>query len=128
MRVALVAACLLVASCMAATSVSERDAAQRAHARGSCGSLGPGTGLVGGKGWIVSMMPGRHSLRVRGGGEAYLTVARLKELDFDAGRPYYVAMEGTAAGSRLEWKVPGRDWAPVADVFLYPPQGVSYAR
>jgi len=128
MRFGLVVTCLLAASCMAATSLPERDAAQRAHARGSCGSLGPGTGLVDGKGWIVSMMPGRHALRVRGGGEAYLTVARMKEADFDAGRPYYIAMEGTSAGSVLEWKVPGREWSPVAPVFLYPPQGVSYAR
>ena len=74
------------------------------------------------------MMPGRHALRVRGGGEAYLTVARLKEFDFDAGRPYYIAMEGSSAASTLEWKVPGRGWAPVAQVFLYPPQGVTYAR
>ena len=127
MRFGLVATCLLAASCMAATSLPERDAAQRAHARGSCGSLGPGTGLAGGRGWIVSMMPGRHALRMRGEGEAFLTVARLKEFDFDAGRPYYIALEGTTAGSTLEWKVPGRDWAPVSSAFLYPPQGVIYA-
>ena len=128
MRFALAATCLVAASCMAATSVPEREAAQRAHASGSCGSLGPGTGLVGGKGWIVSMMPGRHALRVRGGGDPYLTVARLKEFDFDAGRPYYIVLEGTNEASTLEWKVPGKDWAPVARTFLYPPQGVTYPK
>ena len=74
------------------------------------------------------MLPGAHALRVRGGGEVYLTAARLSQMDFDAGRPYYLALEGTTPASVLEWKVPGKDWAPVAKTFLYPPQGVTYAK
>ena len=99
------------------------QAAQQAHAKGSCGSLGPGTGLVGGKGWIVSMLPGKHELRVRGGGEVLLTVAKLKTMDFDPGRPYYITVEGAPPGAALEWKTPFTGWAPVATTFLYPPSG-----
>lgn len=102
--------------------------AQKAHAAGSCGSLGPGTGLLDGKGWIVSMLPGKHEFRMRGGGHVFLTVARMKSMDFDAGRPYYIAIEGAAPGSTLEWKIPGSDWGPVSKYFLYPPQGVTYPR
>ena len=105
------------------TTALAPQAAQQAHAKGSCGSLGPGTGLVGGKGWIVSMLPGKHELRVRGGGEAFLTVARLKTMDFDPGRPYYITVEGAPAGATLEWKTPFTGWAPVATTFLYPPSG-----
>jgi hypothetical protein len=96
--------------------------AQRAHAQGSCGKLGPGTGLKDGKGWVVSMMPGKHEFRVRGGGQVYLTVARKAVLDFDVGRPYYIVVEGAAPGAVLEWKIPGSDWGPVSKYFLYPPQ------
>jgi len=104
------------------------DNAQKAHARGTCGSLGPGTGLLADKGWIVSMLPGPHALRVRGGGSAHLTAARMTHMDFDAGRPYYIVLEGTNPASVLEWKVPGKDWEPVAKTFLYPPQGVTYVK
>ena len=47
-------------------------------------------------------------------------------MDFDAGRPYYVVIEGAQAKSTLEWKVPGQGWSPVPAAFLYPPQGVTY--
>jgi len=100
--------------------------AQRAHAQGSCGSLGPGSGLLDGKGWVVSMLPGRHQFRVRGGGSVYLTVARLASMDFDAGRPYYIVVEGAKPNAVLEWKIPGSDWGPVSKYFLYPPQGTPY--
>lgn len=120
-----------LAGIFAGTTVAQPPAtpdAQRQHARGTCGSLGPGTGLSAeGKGWIVSMLPGRHEVRVRGGGTAWLTVARQTALEFDAGRPYYLVVEGAAAGAVLEWKVPGHDWAPVPKTFLYPPQGVTPA-
>lgn len=106
----------------AAVPVSSDVDAQRAHAQGACGRLGPGTGLGGDKGWVVSMLPGHHEFRVRGGGSAYVTVARQTALDFDAGRPYYLVIEGAKAGSVLEWKIPGSDWAPVSKYFLYPPQ------
>lgn len=115
-------------SSLGAAPAADPVQAQRAHANGVCGSLGPGTGLLQGKGWIVSMLPGKHELRVRGGGAAYLTAARMNVMDFDAGRPYYVVVEGMTAESKLEWKVPGKDWAPVETTFLYPPQGVPYAR
>ncbi len=59
---------------------------------------------------------------MRGGGTAYVTVARQTALDFDAGRPYYLVIEGAKAGSVLEWKIPGSDWAPVSKYFLYPLQ------
>ena len=95
--------------------------AQEAHRQGSCGSLGPGTGLVGGKGWVVSMLPGKHEFRVRGGGAAYLTTARQSVVDFDVGRPYYIVIEGAAPAAVLEWKMLGRDWQPVPTTFLYPP-------
>lgn len=101
---------------------SDADA-QRAHAQGACGRLGPGTGLVGDKGWVVSMLPGRHEFRMRGGGAVYVTVARQSALDLDAGRPYYLVIEGAKPASVLEWKVPGSDWAPVSKYFLYPLQG-----
>ncbi len=96
--------------------------AQRAHAQGSCGRLGPGSGLKEGKGWIVSMMPGRHEFRVRGGGRVLLTVARSSTLDFDAGRPYYIVIEDAPPNAVLEWKIPGSEWGPVSKYFLYPPQ------
>ena len=95
--------------------------AQEAHRQGSCGSLGPGSGLVGGKGWVVSMLPGKHEFRVRGGGAVYLTTARQSVVDFDVGRPYYIVIEGAASGAVLEWKMLGRDWQPVPVTFLYPP-------
>ena len=97
-------------------------AAQRAHAQGTCGSLGPGSGLSGDKGWVVSMVPGRHAFRVRGGGAALVTVARQSVVDVDAGRPYYIVVEGAPPGAVLEWKVPGSDWSPIETTFLYPLQ------
>ena len=96
--------------------------AQQAHAQGACGRLGPGSGLKDGKGWVVSMLPGRHQFRVKGGGKVYLTVARLSTLDFDVGRPYYLVIEDAPPGAVLEWKIPGSDWGPVSKYFLYPPQ------
>lgn len=59
---------------------------------------------------------------MHGGGTALVTVARKSIVDFDAGRPYYIAIEGAAPGSVLEWKVPGSDWGPVSKLFLYPLQ------
>ena len=128
MKLAFLSSCLIAVTCGAAAPSTVSDEAQRVHARGSCGSLGPGTGLVEGKGWIVSMMPGKHVVRVRGGGDVFLTAARTKELEFDSGRPYYVVVDRATPASVLEWKVPGKAWAPVERAFLYPPQGVTYAR
>jgi len=95
--------------------------AQDAHQQGSCGSLGPGTGLEGGKGWVVSMLPGKHEFRVRGGGSVFLTTARQTVVDFDVGRPYYIVIEGAPPGAVLEWKMLGREWQPIPRTFLYPP-------
>lgn len=95
--------------------------AQQAHAQGSCGSMGPGTGLSGNKGWIVSMMPGKHEFRVKGGsGQVYVTAARQTTLDFDVGRPYYLVVEGAGPAPVIEWKIPGSDWGVVSNYFLYP--------
>ena len=103
-----------------APAPTDQDA-QRAHAQGSCGSMGPGTGLSGNKGWIVSMLPGKHELRVRGGsGRVFLTAAKQSILDFDAGRPYYVVVEGAGPAPVLEWKLPGSDWGVVSKYFMYP--------
>lgn len=111
---------------LALTAAPTDQDAQRAHAKGSCGSLGPGTGLKDGVGWVVSMLPGRHEFRMRGGGDVYVTVAKKSVLDFDAGRPYYIVIEGAKPGAVLEWKIPGADWGPVSKYFLYPPQGTPY--
>ena len=114
---------VVVASAAAARSPLPSDVqAQQAHAQGTCGQLAPGTGLKDGKGWVASMMPGRHEFRVRGGGEVYLTAARVKStLDFDVGRLYTISVEHAPAGAVLEWRNVGTDWAPVAKTFLYPP-------
>ncbi len=125
-RAARVAPALVVVVAAAAASarppVPSDVEAQQAHAQGTCGQLGPGTGLKDGKGWVVSMMPGKHEFRVRGGGEVYLTAARVKStLDFDIGRLYPISIEGAPAGAVLEWRILGSDWAPVARTFLYPP-------
>ena len=117
---------VFAANALALGPVPSDEEAQRAHARGSCGSLGPGSGLKDGKGWVVSMLPGRHEFRVRGGGSVYLTVARLGAMDFDAGRPYYIVIEGAKPDAVLEWKIPGSDWGAVSKYFLYPPQGTPY--
>ena len=96
--------------------------AQQAHAKGACGQLGPGTGLRDGRGWVVSMMPGKHEFRVRGGGDVYLTTSRVKStLDFDIGRLYYISVEGAPKDAVLEWRILGSDWGPVSKYFLYPP-------
>jgi hypothetical protein len=119
----LVPALLLCAvNAFALAPVPTDQDAQRAHAQGSCGRLGPGSGLKDGKGWIVSMLPGKHEFRVRGGGKVYLTVARQSVMDFDVGRPYYIVIEDAPPNAQLEWKIPGSDWGPVSKYFLYPPQ------
>ncbi len=84
--------------------------AQAAHAAGQCGSMGPGTGLKGGTGWVVSMFPGKHQFRSFGG-----TVTP-SEIDMDIGRPYKITMTGIW----LEWKVPGSTWGATSKYFLYP--------
>ena len=111
---------------LALVAVPTDQEAQRAHAKGSCGSLGPGSGLKDGVGWVVSMLPGRHEFRMRGGGAVHVTVAKKSVLDFDAGRPYYIVIDGAKPGAVLEWKIPGSDWGPVSKYFLYPPQGTPY--
>ncbi|MDQ6685057.1 MAG: hypothetical protein M3Z16_08015 [Pseudomonadota bacterium] len=109
------------ASVWAAAPAKTDWQAQNEHQQGRCGTLGPGTGLVEGKGWVVSMLPGRHQFRMRGGGAVYLTAARQSGVDFDIGRLYYIVIEGAPAGAVLEWKMLGRDWQPVGRTFLYPP-------
>lgn len=123
-RFVLAALAFTASGAMAATATTApSDAeAQRAHAEGACGRLGPGTGLSGDKGWVVSMVPGLHEFRMRGGGSAYVTVARLSAVEFDAGRPYYLVIEGAKPGAVLEWKTPANDWSPVSRYFLYPLQ------
>jgi hypothetical protein len=113
---------VLASSAMARAPIPADVEAQQAHAKGACGQLGPGTGLRDGKGWVVSMMPGKHEFRVRGGGEVYLTAAKVRStMDFDIGRLYYISVEGAATDAVLEWRILGSDWAPVSKYFLYPP-------
>jgi hypothetical protein len=114
---------IVVASTALARAPVPTDAeAQQAHAKGACGQLGPGTGLRDGRGWVVSMMPGKHEFRVRGGGDVYLTTSRVKStLDFDIGRLYYISVEGASKDAVLEWRILGSDWGPVSKYFLYPP-------
>src|SRR5438270_2083967 len=120
---ALSAALIVAASATCARSPVPTDVeAQQAHAKGACGQLGPGSGLREGKGWVVSMMPGKHEFRVRGGGQVYLTTAKVKStLDFDVGRLYYISVEGAAPDAVLEWRIMGSEWGPVSKYFLYPP-------
>ena len=121
-RVAPVLAIVVATSASARSPASGDVAAQQAHAQGTCGVLAPGTGLKDGKGWVASMMPGKHEFRVRGGGEVYLTAARVKStLDFDIGRLYPISVEHAPAGAVLEWRNVATDWTPVAKTFLYPP-------
>jgi len=117
------AALAVVSSSVPARPPVPSDAeAQQAHAKGACGQLGPGSGLRDGKGWVVSMMPGKHEFRVRGGGQVYLTTARIKStLDFDIGRLYYISVENAPADAVLEWRILGSEWGPVSKFFLYPP-------
>ena len=122
MRATLLTSCLMAVAVQATPNAQIGQGAQRAHTAGTCGTLGPGTGLRDGKGWIVSMLPGRHDFRMSGRGIAYLTAARLASIDFDAGRPYYIVLEDSAPGSELEWKTPGGQWSRVDKTFLYPPQ------
>jgi hypothetical protein len=115
-------ALVVVSSAAVARPPVPSDAeAQQAHGKGACGQLGPGSGLRDGKGWVVSMMPGKHEFRVRGGGQVYLTTARVKSaLEFDIGRLYYISVEGAPADAVLEWRILGSDWGPVSKYFLYP--------
>jgi hypothetical protein len=126
LRAVLVFLSALSAPALALVPVPTDQEAQRAHAQGSCGSLGPGSGLKDGVGWVVSMLPGRHEFRMRGGGSVFVTVAKKSVLDFDAGRPYYIVIDGARPGAVLEWKIPGSDWGPVSKYFLYPPSGTPY--
>src|SRR4051794_15523012 len=98
---------IAVASAAMARSPVPTDAeAQQDHAKGACGQLGPGSGLRGGRGWVVSMMPGKHEFRVRGGGDVYLPPAKVKSaLDFDVGRLYYISVEGAKPDAMLEWRI-----------------------
>ena len=122
LRAASALAVVVVTMATAGSPLPSDVAAQQAHAQGTCGQLAPGTGLKDGKGWVASMLPGKHEFRVRGGGEVYLTAARVKStLDFDVGRLYTISVEHAPAGAVLEWRNVGTDWAPVAQTFLYPP-------
>ena len=51
---------------------------------------------------------------VKGGGEVYLTTARVKStMDFDVGRLYYISIEGARPDAVLEWRILGSEWGPV---------------
>lgn len=118
---------LFTANGFAAQPVPTDAQAQQAHAKGACGSLGPGTGLsVDGRGWIVSMIPGRHQFRMTDGGTVGVTVTGATQLDLDAGRPYYIVVKGDP--SKLEWKVPGSNWGPVSKLFEYPVAANPYKK
>lgn len=133
MRFALVLA-LLCGVARAAPAPTDAEA-QQAHARGQCGSLGPGTGLgADGRGWVISMIPGPHEFRVLGG-DVGVTVLHQSKVDLDAGRPTYIEASGPGVAEtcgpaakngsvcQIQWRVPGAwDWGPVSRYFLYPRQ------
>jgi hypothetical protein len=95
---------------------------QHEHASGVCGSMAPGTGLTWMdkhevRGWVASMMLGKHELRVRGTGAVEPQV-----VDFEPTSNRYVSLKltGVEKDSVLEWKIPGaRNWEKVPTAFLY---------
>lgn len=93
-------------------------------AAGMCGSLPVGTGLVNGRGWIHQPIPGPVQLRLSGPG-MISTIGQKPQraitIDMFAGRMSYIQTHDTAAGSRLEWKVPGYVWGAVPVGFQLPP-------
>lgn len=97
-----------------------------AVAAGMCGALPVGTGLVAGRGWIHQPIPGPVQLRISGAG-LVSTIGQKPQrsitLDMYAGRMSYIQTQDIAAGSRLEWKVPGHAWGLVPVGFQLPPSG-----
>ena len=68
------------------------------------------------------MLPGKHEFRVRGGGEVYLSAARIPSvMEFEPGRLYFISIEGGRPDAALEWRILGSDWDRVSKYFLYPP-------
>ena len=115
---------LVATSACALAPVPSDEQAQEAHRLGQCGTPGPGTGLTvtptGSRGWVVSMLPGPHEFRIVGVGAVGVTLVKKTRLDIDAGRPYFIVIDGSSMQGRLEWKVPGSDWGPVSRYFLSP--------
>lgn len=106
-------------------ALTEVDAFQSVT-KGMCGTLGLGTGLVNGRGWVHQPIPGNVLLKLSGGGTItrHSTMPAVPELTLDmyAGKPYYIEVNAPA-GSRLMWKVPGYAWGPVPIGFQLPPSG-----
>jgi hypothetical protein len=83
------------------------------HLAGRCQMVEPGTGITrpDGKGWITSLLPGKHVIK---------TGRMSMVIDFEPGRAYKI----TAPGGQVEWCPefipPGRDaCGPVPPAFLY---------
>jgi len=128
-------AALLIAACVASTaqaqSQAERLAAAEAQiAAAVCGAWRPGAGLtVAGnvrRGWIHSVIPGRHELHIKGG--SVLIHNRLATgFDQRAGTSpgliterYSPIAVAAPAGAVLEWTRPDGVREPVPSIYLYP--------
>ena len=102
---------------------TEADAFQSVAA-GMCGTLGLGTGLVAGRGWLHQPIPGPVELRLIGSGtitrNPIIPPEKSVVIDMEAGRPYMVIINAPAS-SRLIWKVPGHEWGLVPVGFQLPP-------
>lgn len=88
-------------------------------------NLPVGTGLVSGKGWVHSPIPGPHEFRVRGG-VVGVTILNQSTYSLDAGRLYYMKVTAPT-DSVVEWKTPGHEWGPMPKGFQLPPTGVTPA-
>jgi len=128
-------AALLITACLASTahaqSQSERlAAAERAIAAAVCGAWKPGAGLTTAgnvrRGWIHSVIPGRHELHVKGGS---VLIHNRVATGFDqrAGTSpgfiterYYPITVAAPAGAVLMWTRPDGVIEPVPTKFLYP--------
>jgi hypothetical protein len=126
---------LLAALLPAAHSQTQADrlaAAEREIAAAVCGAWRPGTGLtVDGnvhRGWVHSIIPGRHVLHVAGGVVAVFDQKAGTEGGWPRGgvlRPsvtvgYHKVRITVPAGTVLEWTRPDGVREPVPTTYLYP--------
>jgi hypothetical protein len=117
--------------------------AQWAHMQLRCGShKTAGTGLADlsdrepgmKRGWMASMIPGYHAVRVVGGGAVQFGPQRSRKQEaeelrestsgvviYKAGMAQLITLFGVTKDSVLEWKPPGaKQWEKIDTAFLYP--------
>ena len=115
-------ALLLACTTAHATPPVTQDEAVAFHTSGLCQMTEPGEGLKDGRGWVLSMFPGRHLIYARGGAVSTLDGKVAMFFDMDAGRPYQIKVSPPDAP--VYWCVPyvqkGRDrCGAVPTAFLY---------